>query len=173
MVEEDILCEKSCQTYFLKKWSVSNFFKHFVVNLWNEIFLWKFWRYFQVKIALIQTEFLPYSLVLWERTFRQPKCDHLVLWVWTFEESLNQLSNGWGSICLKDLCIKMQFSSAILSWNLRILKSLKRGLVCASLLKKNISPNAFFCKINSLFVELKFCTQTKEEEYKCDSNIAR
>ena len=43
-VEEDILCEKSCQTYFLKKWSVSNFFKHFVVNLWNKIFLWKFWR---------------------------------------------------------------------------------------------------------------------------------
>ena len=66
----------------------------------------------------------------------------------------------------------MQFSSAILSWNLRILKSLKRGLVCASLLKKNISLNAFFCKINSIFVELEFCAQTKEEEYKCDSNIA-
>ena len=30
----------------------------------------------------------------------------------------------------------------------------------------------FFWKINSLFVELKFCAQTKEEEYKCDSNIA-
>ena len=59
----------------------------------------------------------------------------------------------------------MEFSSAILSWNLRILKSLKRGLVCASLLKKNISLNAFFCKINSPFVELKFCAQTKEEEY--------
>ena len=37
-------CEKSCQTYFLKKWSVSNFFKDFVVTLWNKIFLWRFWR---------------------------------------------------------------------------------------------------------------------------------
>ena len=90
-----------------------------------------------MKIALIQTKFLPYSLVLWEGTLRQPKFDHLVLWVWKFEESPNQLSNGWGSWCLKDLCIKMEFSSAILSWNLRILKSSKRGLVCASLLKKN------------------------------------
>ena len=34
------------------------------------------------------------------------------------------------------LCSKMEFSSAILSWNLGILQSLKRGLVCASLLKK-------------------------------------
>ena len=66
----------------------------------------------------------------------------------------------------------MEFLSAILSWNLRILKPLKRGLVCASLHKKNTSFNAFFCKINSLFVELKFYAQTKEEEYKCDSNIA-
>ena len=66
----------------------------------------------------------------------------------------------------------MEFPSAILSGNLRILKSLKRGLVCASFLKKNIRLNAFFCKINSLFVELKFCAQTKEEEYKCDLNIA-
>ena len=30
----------------------------------------------------------------------------------------------------------------------------------------------FFCKINNLFVELKFCAQTKEEEYKCDSYVA-
>ena len=49
---------------------------------------------------------------------------------------------------------------------------LKRGLVCASLLRKNISINVLFSKINSLFVELKFSTQTKEEEYKCGSNIA-
>ena len=46
-----------------------------------------------------------------------------------------------------------------------------RGLACAYLLKKNISLSAFF-EINSLFVELEFCAQTKEEEYKCDSNIA-
>ena len=43
-VEENILFEKSYQTYFLKKWSASNFFKHFVVNLCNKIFLWRFWR---------------------------------------------------------------------------------------------------------------------------------
>ena len=43
-VEEDILCEKSCQTYSLKKWSVSNFFNPFVVKLWNKIFVWRFWR---------------------------------------------------------------------------------------------------------------------------------
>lgn len=34
------------------------------------------------------------------------------------------------------------------------------------------SLNVFPCKINSLFVELKFCAQTKEEKYKCDLNIA-
>ena len=66
----------------------------------------------------------------------------------------------------------MEFSSAILSWNLRILQSLKRGLACASLLKKNISLNVLFCKINSLFVELKLSAQTKEEEYKFHSNMA-
>ena len=43
-IEENILFEKSYQTYFLKKWSVSNFFKHFVINLCNKIFLWRFWR---------------------------------------------------------------------------------------------------------------------------------
>ena len=80
-----------------------------------------------------------------------------MLWVWKFEESPNQLSNGCGSWCLKDLCKKVALSSAILSWNLRILKSLKRGLACASHLKKNISLNTFFCKINSPFAELKFC----------------
>ena len=37
----------------------------------------------------------------------------------------------------------MQFSSATLSLDLRILKHLKRGLVCASLPKKNVSLNAF------------------------------
>ena len=171
-VEKYILCEKPFQTYFLKKWSVSNFFKHFMVNLWNKIFLWRFWRWFKVKIALIQIEFLPYSLVQWEGRLRQPKFKHLVLWVWKFEDSPNQFSNGWGSWCLKDLCIKIEFSSATLSCNLRILKSLKRGLVCASLLKKNVSLKVFFCKINSLFAELQFCVQTKEEEYKCDSNRA-
>ena len=38
--------------------------------------------------------------------------------------------------------------------------------ICASLLKKNISLNAFFVRL-----KLKFCAQTKEEEYKCDSNL--
>ena len=66
-----------------------------------------------------------------------------MLWVRKIEESPNQLSNGWRNCCLKDLCMKMHSSSAILSWNLRTLKSLKRGLVCATLLKKNISLNAF------------------------------
>ena len=37
----------------------------------------------------------------------------------------------------------MEFSSAILSWNLRILKSMKRGLVRASPLKKNIKSEYF------------------------------
>ena len=69
-----------------------------------------------------------------------------MLRVWKFGESQNQLSNGWKSGCLKDLCIKMEFSSAILSCNLRKLKSLKRGLICASLIKKNISLNAFFIR---------------------------
>ena len=114
-VKEDTLCEKSCQTYFHKKWSVSSIFKHYAVNLWNIIYLWRFWRQFRVKIALIQTEFLPYSLVLWGGTLRQPTFDRLVLWVWKFEKSPNQLSNGWESWCLKDWCIKMEFSSAILS----------------------------------------------------------
>ena len=55
----------------------------------------------------------------------------------------------------------MEFSSAIL-WNLRTLQSLKRGLVC-TFLKKNLSLNAFFNQMNSLFVELKFCAQTNKE----------
>ena len=46
-----------------------------------------------------------------------------------------------------DLCIKMEFSSAIiLSWNLRVLQSLKIGLVCASLLKKKISLSVLFVR---------------------------
>ena len=69
-----------------------------------------------------------------------------MLRVWKFGESQNQLSNGWKSGCLKDLCIKMEFSSAVLSCDLRILKSLKRGLICASLIKKNISLNVFFVR---------------------------
>lgn len=64
-----------------------------------------------------------------------------------------------------------RFSSVILSWNLRILQCLKRDLVCASVLKKNICRIAFFCKINSPLEELKLCVQTKEKEYKCVSNI--
>ena len=69
-----------------------------------------------------------------------------MLRAWKFGQSQNQLPNGWKSGCLKDLCIKMEFSSAILSCNLRKLKSLKRGLICASLIKKNISLNAFFVR---------------------------
>ena len=69
-----------------------------------------------------------------------------MLWVWKFGEGPNQLSNGWKSGCLKDLCMKMEFSSAILSCNLRILKSLKIELICASLIKKNISLNVSFVR---------------------------
>ena len=31
-IQEDTLCEKPCQTHFLKKRSASDFFKYFVVN---------------------------------------------------------------------------------------------------------------------------------------------
>ena len=67
-----------------------------------------------------------------------------MLWVLMSEESPNQVLNGWGSLCLKDLCIKIEFSSAILSWNLRILQYLKRKLVCASVFEENIRHIAFF-----------------------------
>ena len=49
---------------------------------------------------------------------------------------------------------------------------LKEKVTMCIFFKKNISLNAFFLKINNLSVEIKFYTQTKEEEYKCDSNIA-
>ena len=62
----------------------------------------------------------------------------------------------------------MDFTGVILSQNLRIVKSWKKVLVCASLLKKNISLNV---ELNSLFVELKLCAQTEAEFNKCDSNI--
>ena len=68
------------------------------------------------------------------------------------------------------------YQNGILKCNLimafKDIKIFKRGLVCASLLKENISLSSFLCKINSLSVELRFFAQTKEEEYKCDSNIA-
>ena len=67
-------------------------------------------------------------------------------WVSKFEESPSKLSNDWRISCLKDLCIKIKFSSAVISWNLRILQSLKRGLVGAFLLKEKISLNDFIVR---------------------------
>ena len=51
------------------------------------------------------------------------------------------------------------------------IKILKEGQYVHPFFRKTCAM-LFFCKINSLFVELKFCAQTKEEEYKYDSNIA-
>ena len=92
------------------------------------------------------TDCLPYIVVLWG-VFRQPKLGHLVLCVCQSAERVNQFLKGVGKVWLKSFLIKIQFSRAILSGNLSMFESLKRGVVCALRFKKYISGKDFFCKI--------------------------
>ena len=133
-----------CQTYKNKKWSVSSFLRY----SWLTSKIKCFYEDFENNWVKFANFFHIFSLVLWEDILTLPKLDHLVLWVWKFEESPDQLLNGWESLYLKDWCIKIEFSSAIFSWNLRVLQSLKSGLLymCISSEEKRKSQIPFFVR---------------------------
>ena len=73
---------------------------------------------------------------------------------------------------LKYLFMKRQFSTAILSGNFRILRSLNKGDVWALRFRKYVIRKDFFCKTNNLLIEFEFCVQTSKEYYKSGSYIA-
>ena len=56
-----------------------------------------------------------------------PRCAHLVTSECDSKENLNQLLKIEGNNSFKDLLIKMQFSRAVLSNDLRLLATLNKG----------------------------------------------
>ena len=62
-----------------------------------------------------------------------------MLWVWKFQESPNQLWNGWGSSCLKDLCIKRVLKCKLIIKFVRLVNE-----TCAiTLLQAGMQANTF------------------------------
>ena len=78
-----------------------------------------------------------------ESILKYPRFDHLVSWECNSKENLNQLFKIEGNNHFKDLLIKILFSRAVLSQDLRILDNLNKGPVF--LLWKNIILREFFC----------------------------
>ena len=124
-----------------------------------------------MKITLIQTEFLPYSIAVrkYIKTAQIGLPCVLGMKIW----GKSKPAIKWLG---KFMFEGFMYQNRVLKWNLTMefinITILKEKVTMCIFFKKNISLNAFFLKINNLSVELKFYTQTKEEEYKCDSNIA-
>ena len=114
-------------------------------------------------MALILTEFLPYSLVLWRGTIREPRLDQQVLWVWKSDERVNEFLKIVGRNLLKILFMKRQFSREIFLGNSRMLDSINKRGVWALRLRKYIILKDFFSKTKNLLIEFKFCAQKIEE----------